>query len=59
MKEGAERCAATQVAAPSGLAQPSSAFSFLRRNGLTGMPDQFDEVVVVLRKFFEPVLREV
>lgn len=31
--------------------------AFLSRNGLTGSPDQFSEVVTVLRKFFEPVLR--
>jgi hypothetical protein len=30
---------------------------FLRRNSLTGIPEQFSEVVAVLRKFFEPVLR--
>ena len=29
----------------------------LRRNGLTGVPERFSEVVDVLRKFFEPVLR--
>jgi len=31
--------------------------AFLCRNGLTGIPKQFSEVVAVLRKFFEPVLR--
>ena len=31
--------------------------AFLRRNGLTGLPGRFSEVVAVLRKFFEPVLR--
>jgi len=31
--------------------------AFLRRNGLTGVPERFSEVVAVLRKFFEPVLR--
>jgi predicted nucleotidyltransferase component of viral defense system len=31
--------------------------AFLRRNGLTGVTDQFSEVVAVLRKFIEPVLR--
>jgi hypothetical protein len=30
--------------------------AFLRRNGLTGVTDQFSEVVAVLRKFIEPVL---
>lgn len=30
---------------------------FLRRNGLTGITDQFSEVVAVIRKFIEPVLR--
>ena len=31
--------------------------AFLRRNGLTGITNQFSEVVAVLRKFIEPVLR--
>ncbi len=31
--------------------------TFLRRNGLTGIPERFSEVAAVLRKFFEPVLR--
>ena len=31
--------------------------AFLRRNGLTGLPERFSEVVDVLRTFFEPVLR--
>ena len=31
--------------------------AFLRRNGLTGIAEQFNEVVAGLRKFFEPVLR--
>ena len=31
--------------------------AFLRRNGLTGLPGRFSEVVDVLRTFFEPVLR--
>jgi len=31
--------------------------AFLRRNDLTGVTDQFSEVVAVLRKFIEPVLR--
>lgn len=31
--------------------------AFLRRNGLKGITDQFSEVVAVLRKFLEPVLR--
>ena len=31
--------------------------AFLRRNGLTGLPGRFSEVVAVLRTFFEPVLR--
>ena len=31
--------------------------AFLRRNGLTGITDQFSEVVGVIRKFIEPVLR--
>ena len=31
--------------------------AFLRRNGLTGITSQFSEVVAVLRKFIEPVLR--
>ena len=31
--------------------------AFLRRNGLTGIPERFSEAVAVLRKFFEPVLR--
>lgn len=30
---------------------------FLRRNGLTGITDQFSEVVAAIRKFIEPVLR--
>lgn len=30
--------------------------AFLRRNGLTGITNQFSEVVAVLRKFIEPVL---
>ena len=33
--------------------------AFLRRNGLTGVPERFSEVVAVLRKFFEPVLRSI
>ena len=31
--------------------------AFLRRNGLTGLPERFSEAVDVLRTFFEPVLR--
>ncbi|MEO6750808.1 MAG: nucleotidyl transferase AbiEii/AbiGii toxin family protein [Opitutus sp.] len=31
--------------------------AFLRRNGLSGITDQFSEVVAVIRKFIEPVLR--
>lgn len=31
--------------------------AFLRRNGLIGPPGRFGEIVAVLRKFFEPVLR--
>jgi hypothetical protein len=31
--------------------------AFLRRNGLTGITNQFSEVVAVLRKFIEPMLR--
>ncbi|MEO7412396.1 MAG: nucleotidyl transferase AbiEii/AbiGii toxin family protein [Opitutaceae bacterium] len=31
--------------------------AFLRRNGLTGMTNQFHEVVAALRRFIEPVLR--
>lgn len=31
--------------------------AFLRRNGLTGITNQFSEVVAVLRQFIEPVLR--
>ena len=31
--------------------------AFLRRNGLTGITNQFSEVIAVLRKFIEPVLR--
>ena len=31
--------------------------AFLRRNGLTGVPEQFDEVVAALRQFIEPILR--
>lgn len=31
--------------------------AFLRRNGLSGTTDQFGEVVAVIRKFIEPVLR--
>jgi hypothetical protein len=31
--------------------------AFLRRNGLTGVSAQFGEVVALLRKFIEPVLR--
>ncbi len=30
---------------------------FLRRNGLTGVTDQFSEVMAEIRKFIEPVLR--
>lgn len=31
--------------------------AFLRRNDLSGITDQFSEVVAVIRKFIEPVLR--
>jgi Nucleotidyl transferase AbiEii toxin, Type IV TA system len=31
--------------------------AFLRRNGLSGITDRFSEVVAVIRKFIEPVLR--
>jgi hypothetical protein len=31
--------------------------AFLRRNGLAGIPPQFSDVVTVLRRFIEPVLR--
>lgn len=31
--------------------------AFLRRNGLTGVPEQFGEVVAALRQFIEPILR--
>ena len=33
--------------------------AFLRRNGLIRLPGRFSEVVAVLRKFFEPVLRSI
>jgi hypothetical protein len=32
--------------------------AFIRRNGLTGLPDQFAEVVVSVRKYLAPVLRQ-
>jgi len=31
--------------------------AFLRRNSLSGVPARFSEVVAIVRKFFEPVLR--
>ena len=31
--------------------------AFLRRNGLTGIPERCSEVAAALRKFLEPVLR--
>lgn len=31
--------------------------AFLRRNGLTGLPERFSEVAAALRKFSGPVLR--
>ncbi len=31
--------------------------TFIRRNGLTGLPEQFSEVVRAIREYLTPVLR--